>query len=71
MTGQGAVGHGLAAQEGGEGLGDLGDFLQLRHGADPPLALWEDPACSRTVTGRVAGYAPNLPRPFPRKDLPE
>ena len=38
--GEGAVGHGLAGQDGGEELGDLGDFLQLGHGADPPLALW-------------------------------
>ena len=35
--GEGAVGHGLAGQEGGEELGDLGDFLQLGHGW---ILLW-------------------------------
>jgi hypothetical protein len=38
--GQGAVGDGLAGQDGGEELGDLGHFVQRGHGADPPLALW-------------------------------
>jgi len=35
--GEGDMGHGLAGQEGGEELGDLGDVLQLEHGR---ILLW-------------------------------
>src|SRR6266404_4614007 len=45
--GEGAVGHGLAGQDGGEELGDLGDFVQRGHGADPSLALWRTQHVSR------------------------
>jgi hypothetical protein len=52
--GEGAVGHGLAGQDGGEELGNLGDFVQRGMGGSS-FGVVEDPACIRSVTVRVAG----------------
>jgi hypothetical protein len=48
------VGHRLVGQDGGEELGDLGEFVQLMHGGRTLLWRCGGPACIRSVTGRVA-----------------
>src|SRR6266446_3184614 len=56
--GEGTVDDRLAGQDGGEQLGNLGDFVQRWHRSDPPLVLarggrFGESACMRSVTGMV------------------